>query len=47
MFSKRNSKPLITRKVSGIGYTLNPAHPAAWVVLAAILAVSLYFAFSV
>lgn len=46
MFRKITSKPLIVRKVYGIGWTLNPAHPLTWVVLAAILATSLYFAFS-
>lgn len=46
MFSKRYSKPLITRKVSGIGWTLNPAHPVTWFVLAALFAVTLYFVFS-
>lgn len=46
MFSKKIIKPLITRKVNGIGWTLNPAHPVTWFVLAALLAVSLYFGFS-
>lgn len=46
MFRKRSQTPLITRKFSGIGWTLNPAHPLTWVVVTGLLGLSIYFAFS-
>jgi uncharacterized membrane protein len=46
MSGKKNSKPLIVRKLSGVGWTLNPSHPVTWAVLAGLLVITLYHIFS-
>ncbi|QUL57799.1 hypothetical protein KDC22_15720 [Paenibacillus tritici] len=46
MFSRKKSIPLFTRKISGPGWTLHPAHPVTWIVVGALLGVSIYVAFS-
>ncbi|WNS45440.1 DUF5808 domain-containing protein [Paenibacillus sp. MMS20-IR301] len=46
MFHKIISKPLIVRKNSGIGWTLNLNHPATWIVIGGLLAIKLYLVIS-
>ncbi len=41
---KKPERPLFARKISGIGWTLNPNHPVTWIVMLAVLIIIVYSA---
>lgn len=43
---KKPDRPLFIRKSSGIGWGLNPHHPAAWIIMLGLLIIIVFTLFT-